>query len=59
MTGISKCLDVAQRNPYSYVPYDLSMTQPDIDLSIIILAYNEAERIPKTLKRFHDQFLHG
>jgi hypothetical protein len=24
-----------------YVPYDLSMTQPDIDLSIIIAAYNE------------------
>ncbi|HEY3166899.1 MAG TPA: hypothetical protein VGK57_06700, partial [Candidatus Binatia bacterium] len=45
-------LDAAQRHPYFYVPYDLSMMQPNRDLSIIIAAYNEAERIPKQQKDF-------
>ena len=32
------------------------MPQEGIDLSVIIPAYNEAERIPKTLKRFQEYF---
>ena len=32
------------------------MPQEDVDLSVIIPAYNEAERIPKTLKRFQEYF---
>ena len=32
------------------------MPKPDIYLSIIVPAYNEAERIPKTLRRFHEYF---
>jgi dolichyl-phosphate beta-glucosyltransferase len=30
------------------------MTQTDINLSVIIPAYNEAERLPKTLRRLHE-----
>ena len=30
------------------------MLHPDIYLSIIIPAYNEAERLPQTLKRLHE-----
>src|SRR3989344_4380367 len=32
------------------------MTEPDIYLSVIIPAYNEANRITKTLKRFQEYF---
>lgn len=34
------------------------MKQPEIDLSVIVPAYNEAERLPRTLARLH-QFLSG
>jgi dolichyl-phosphate beta-glucosyltransferase len=34
------------------------MKQPEIDLSVIVPAYNEAERLPRTLARIH-QFLVG
>lgn len=34
------------------------MKQPKIDLSVIVPAYNEAERLPRTLARLH-QFLAG
>src|SRR3989344_8095663 len=30
------------------------MPQPDVYLSVIVPAYNEAERLPKTLRRFHE-----
>ena len=30
------------------------VTQQDLDVSVIVPAYNEAERLPKTLKRFHE-----
>jgi len=32
------------------------MPKPDIYLSVIIPAYNEAERLPKTLRRFNEYF---
>jgi dolichyl-phosphate beta-glucosyltransferase len=34
------------------------MKQPEIDLSVIVPVYNEAERLPRTLARLH-QFLSG
>ncbi len=33
-----------------------TMAQADLDLSVIVPAYNEAERIPKTLKRLQEYF---
>ena len=32
------------------------MSKPDVYLSVIIPAYNEAERLPKTLRRFDEYF---
>ncbi|MGH7773012.1 MAG: dolichyl-phosphate beta-glucosyltransferase [Candidatus Binatia bacterium] len=34
----------------------MSTRHPDIDLSVIVPAYNEAERLPETLKRFQEYF---
>jgi len=33
------------------------MPKPDIYLSVIVPAYNEAEKLPKTLRRFQEYFL--
>ena len=32
------------------------MPKPDVYLSVIIPAYNEAEKLPKTLRRFNEYF---
>jgi len=33
---------------------EMSMSQTDIDLSVVVPAYNEMARLPKTLKRLHE-----
>src|SRR5207247_11400708 len=35
------------------------MTSPDIYLSVIVPVYNEAERLPQTLRRLHEYFATG
>jgi glycosyltransferase involved in cell wall biosynthesis len=35
------------------------MAQPDLDLSVIVPAYNEAARLPKTLSRLHEYLSGG
>jgi dolichyl-phosphate beta-glucosyltransferase len=38
---------------------ETSMTQTDIDLSVVVPAYNEANRLPKTLHRLHEYLAGG